>query len=153
MNITIATVIGFAGTLLAAAYTVPQLSKLIRGHSAAGISVAALANSTISGIAWTVFGVLEGELWVALPAFVALPATAGALVLAWRGGGSAPRMWLPVVWLAVILPRASLVPLVGDRPITRRARLLGGAAHHAGRDHRLAQPRRVGHRRLRPGRC
>ncbi len=118
MNITIATVIGLAGTLLAFAYTLPQLSKLVRGHSAAGISVAALANSTISGIAWTAYGVVEGELWVALPAFVALPATAGALVLAWRGGGVRTRMWLPVVWLAVILTATAVVPLVGDLPIT-----------------------------------
>lgn len=118
MNITIAAVIGFAGTLLAFAYTVPQLSKLVRGHSAAGISVAALANSTISGIAWTVFGIVEGEMWVALPAFVALPATAGALVLAWRGGGVRTRMWLPVVWLAVILTATAVVPLVGELPIT-----------------------------------
>ena len=118
MNITIATVIGFAGTLLAAAYTIPQLSKLISGHSAAGISVAALANSTISGTAWTAYGVVEGELWVALPAFVALPATAGALVLAWRGGGVRSRMWLPVAWLLVILTATALVPVVGELPIT-----------------------------------
>lgn len=118
MTITIATAVGLAGTLLAFAYTVPQLSKLIRGCSAAGISVAALANSTISGIAWTAYGVVEDELWVALPAFVALPATAGALVLAWRGGGVRTRMWLPVVWLAVILTATAVVPLIGDLPIT-----------------------------------
>lgn len=118
MNITIATVLGLAATLLAFACTVPQLAKLMRGRSAAGISVAALANSTISGIAWTVFGLAEGEVWVALPAFVALPATAGALVLAWRDGGSRARMWLPVVWLAVILTAAAVVPLAGMVPIT-----------------------------------
>jgi uncharacterized protein with PQ loop repeat len=118
VNITIATAIGFAGTLLAFAYTVPQLNKLVRGHSAAGISVAALANSTISGVAWTAFGIVEGELWVALPAFVALPATAGALVLAWRGGGVRTRLWLPVVWLAVLVIATAAVPLVGQLPIT-----------------------------------
>ncbi|GAA4369006.1 PQ-loop repeat-containing protein [Nocardioides caricicola] len=118
MNISLATTLGLAATLLAFACTVPQLAKLVRGRSAAGISVAALANSTISGIAWTVFGLAEGEIWVALPAFVALPATAGALVLAWRDGGSRARMWLPVVWLAVILSATAAVPLVGAVPIT-----------------------------------
>lgn len=118
MNITLATAIGIAGTLLAFAYTVPQLSKLMRGSSAAGISVAALANSTISGIAWTVFGIVEGDVWVALPAFVALPATAGALVLAWRSGGARTRMWLPVAWAAVILTATALVPVLGHLPIT-----------------------------------
>ncbi|WP_243058497.1 PQ-loop repeat-containing protein [Nocardioides sp. SR21] len=118
MNITIATVLGLAATLLAFACTVPQLAKLMRGRSAAGISVAALANSTISGIAWTVFGLAEGEVWVALPALVALPATAGAMVLAWRDGGSRARMWLPVVWLTVILTATALVPLAGMVPIT-----------------------------------
>lgn len=124
VNITVASALGLAATLLAFACTVPQLAKLLRGRSAAGISVAALANSTISGIAWTVYGIVEGEPWVALPAFVALPATAGALVLAWRDGGNRSRMWLPVVWLAVILTATAVVPLVGAVPITV---VLGGS--------------------------
>ncbi|MFC6345049.1 PQ-loop domain-containing transporter, partial [Nocardioides hankookensis] len=82
MHISLTTVVGLAGTLLAFAYTVPQLRKLARTGSAAGVSVAALANSTVSGIAWTIFGVVEHEVWVVLPAFLALPGTAGALVLA-----------------------------------------------------------------------
>lgn len=118
VTISIATALGLAATLLAFACTVPQLAKLARGNTAAGISVAALANSTISGVAWTVFGVVEDELWVALPALVALPATAGAMVLAWRGGGSRSRMWLPAVWLGVILTATALVPAVGAVPIT-----------------------------------
>jgi len=124
VNITVATALGLAATLLAFACTLPQLAKLVRGRSAAGISVAALANSTISGIAWTVYGIVEGEPWVALPAFVALPATAGALVLAWRDGGNRSRMWLPAVWLAVILTATAVVPLVGAVPITV---VLGGS--------------------------
>jgi uncharacterized protein with PQ loop repeat len=118
VTITLATAVGLAGTLLAFAYTVPQLSKLIRLRSAAGVSVAALANSTISGIAWTAYGVIEGELWVALPAFVALPATAGALVLAWFRGGERTRLWLPVAWLATIVAATAAVPVLGPVPIT-----------------------------------
>jgi uncharacterized protein with PQ loop repeat len=102
MSIDLTTAVGLAGTLLAAAYTVPQFRKLRGMTTAAGVSIAALANSSISGVAWTVFGVLEHELWVALPALVAVPATVGALVIAWFRGGSRARLWLPVVWLAVV---------------------------------------------------
>ena len=118
MTITLATAVGLAGTVLAFAYTVPQLRRLIRLRSAAGISVAALANSTISGVAWTAYGVVEHEIWVALPAFFALPATAGALGVAWFRGGSRSRLWLPVVWLATITTATALVPVVGPGPIT-----------------------------------
>ncbi|MGB0099591.1 MAG: hypothetical protein WBP61_04850 [Nocardioides sp.] len=102
MNLDLATLVGLAGTLLAAAYTVPQFRKLRGMTTAAGVSIAALANSAISGVAWTVFGVVEHELWVALPSAVAVPATVGALVIAWFRGGSRARLWLPVVWLVVV---------------------------------------------------
>ncbi len=118
MSITPATAIGLAGTVLAFAYTVPQLRKLVRTSSAAGISVAALANSTISGVAWTTFGIVDHEVWIALPAFTALPATAGALVLAWNRGGSRDRLWLPILWSATIVIGAAAVPFVGAVPIT-----------------------------------
>lgn len=118
MTLTLATAVGLAGTILAFAYTVPQLRKLARTSSAAGISVAALANSTVSGVAWTAFGIVDHQLWVALPAFTALPATAGALVLAWFRGGSRDRLWLPVAWLGTILTTTALVPWVGTVPIT-----------------------------------
>jgi len=117
VHLSLATVVGLAGTLLAFAYTVPQMRKLARSGSAAGVSVAALANSTVSGIAWTVFGVVEHELWVILPALLALPGTAGALVLAWRRGGNRDRLWLPVVWAGVIATLTALVPVLGSRPI------------------------------------
>lgn len=118
MTLTLATLVGLAGTLLAAGYTVPQFRKLRQLRSATGVSVAALANSTISGVAWTVFGVLEREVWVALPAAVAVPATAGALALAWLRGGSRERLWLPAAW-AVVVSLAGLSALwVGSGPAT-----------------------------------
>jgi uncharacterized protein with PQ loop repeat len=118
MNLDLATLVGLAGTLLAAGYTVPQFRKLSRMTTATGVSVAALANSTISGVAWTVFGILEHEVWVALPAAVAVPATAGALVLAWLRGGSRSRLWLPVVWLAVVSLAGLAAIWVGSGPAT-----------------------------------
>jgi hypothetical protein len=92
--------------------------------TAAGVSVAALANSTISGVAWTVFGILEHEVWVALPAAVAIPATAGALALAWLRGGSRARLWLPVVWLVVVSLAGLSSIWVGSGPATV---VLGGS--------------------------
>jgi uncharacterized protein with PQ loop repeat len=117
VNISLATVVGLAGTLLAFAYTVPQMRKLARTGSAAGVSVAALANSTVSGVAWTTFGVVEHQVWVVLPAFLALPGTAGAMVLAWRRGGDRARLWLPVAWTLTLVALAALVPVLGSRPI------------------------------------
>ncbi len=118
MTLSLTTLVGLAGTLLAAAYTVPQFRKLRGMTTAAGVSVAALANSTISGVAWTVFGVLEHQLWVALPAAVAVPATAGAVVLAWLRGGSRARLWLPVVWLFVVSSAGLAAIWVGSGPAT-----------------------------------
>ncbi|WP_395659055.1 hypothetical protein [Nocardioides sp.] len=118
MHLDLATLVGLAGTLLAAGYTVPQFRKLRRMTTATGVSVAALASSTISGVAWTVFGVVEDDVWVALPAAVAVPATAGALLLAWFRGGSRDRLWLPVVWLVVVSTAGLASFWVGSGPAT-----------------------------------
>ena len=139
MNLPLATTLGLAATLLAFACTVPQLIKLVRVRSAAGVSLVAMTNSTISGLAWTVFGVVEDVMWVALPALVSLPATVGVLALAWRDADRS-RMWIPAVWLTVILAAAVMVPLVGMVPITAVlgcsvALLVGPAAITAWRSH------------------
>ncbi len=118
MTLSLATLVGLAGTLLAVGYSVPQFSKLRQMTSAAGVSIAALANSTISGVAWTVFGIHEREIWVALPAAVSIPATVGAAVLAWLRGGSRDRMWLPVVWLVTLVLAGLSTPWIGTAPAT-----------------------------------
>lgn len=118
MHLDLATLVGLAGTLLAVGYTVPQFRKLRRMSTATGVSIAALANSTISGLAWTVFGVVEHEVWVALPSLVAVPATVGALVLAWFRGGSRERLWLPVVWSMVVTSAGVAGFWVGSAPAT-----------------------------------
>lgn len=118
MNLSLATLVGLAGTLLGVGYSVPQFSKLRQMGNAAGVSIAALTNSTISGVAWTIFGVHEREIWVALPAAVAVPATAGAAVLAWLRGGSRDRMWLPGVWLATLTLAGLSTFWIGSGPAT-----------------------------------
>jgi uncharacterized protein with PQ loop repeat len=118
VNLTLATAVGLAGALLAFACTVPQAARLMRMRTAAGVSVAALASSTSSGLAWTVFGVVRHDVWIALPALLALPATAAALVLAWLRGGSRDRLWLPVAWAITLLVVGASSAWVGDGPIT-----------------------------------
>lgn len=103
MSLTLAGAVGLVGTLLAFGYTVPQLQKLRRMGTATGVSIAALASSTVSGVAWTVFGVVERDPWIALPAAVSVPATVGALVLAWTRGGSRERLWVPAAWAVVVV--------------------------------------------------
>lgn len=118
MSLTLASAVGLAATLLAFGYTVPQFAKLRRMTSAAGVSIAALACSTVSNVAWTAYGVLERDVWIALPAAVAVPATAGALVLAWFRGGSRSRLWLPAAWTVVVVTAGLSAPFVGPVPAT-----------------------------------
>jgi uncharacterized protein with PQ loop repeat len=118
MSLDLTTAVGLACTLLAVGYTVPHLRKLLRTPTAAGVSVAALACSTISNVAWTAFGVVRGDIWIVLPAAVSVPATAGAVALAWLRGGSRERLWLPVAWLAVVAGAGLSAPWLGPRPAT-----------------------------------
>ncbi len=114
----ISTLIGAGSVVFACACTVPQLSKLRRVRTAAGVSIAALANSTISGVAWTAYGVAHHSLWVALPSLVGLPATAAALVIAWRRGAARNRLWLPAAWAAVLATTVVAGPWLGSGPLT-----------------------------------
>src|SRR6478735_5334699 len=72
----------------------------------------------ISGAAWTTYGVAHHEVWVALPSLVGMPATAAALVIAWRRGAARTRLWLPVAWAAVLATTAVAGPWVGSTPLT-----------------------------------
>jgi len=114
----ISTVVGASSVVLAFACTVPQLLKLRRVRTAAGVSIAALANSTISGAAWTTYGVVHHSVWVALPSLVGMPATAAALVIAVRRGAARTRLWLPAVWAAVLATTAVGSRWVGPTPLT-----------------------------------
>lgn len=114
VNVSLATVVGLAGAVLAFAGTLPQAAKLRRLRSAAGVSVAALANSTVSGLAWTTYGVARHDVWVALPAALTLPATAVAAGLAWSRGGSRERLWLPGAWAGALFAAAVCSGWVGE---------------------------------------
>jgi uncharacterized protein with PQ loop repeat len=118
VNLSLASAIGLAGALLAFASTLPQAAKLVRMRSAAGVSVAALTNSTISGLAWTAFGLLEHDAWVAVTAIVAVPATAAAAGLAWFRGGSRDRLWMPFAWSLALVVAISASTWTGTGPLT-----------------------------------
>lgn len=118
MNLSLASAIGLAGALLAFATTLPQAAKLLRTHSAAGVSVAALTNSTISGLAWTAFGMLEHDAWVAVTAIVAVPATAAAAGLAWFRGGARDRLWMPFAWSLMLVVAITASSWIGTGPLT-----------------------------------
>jgi len=124
VNHSLATAVGLAGALLAFASTLPQAAKLVRMRSAAGVSIAALANSTISGLAWTAFGVAERDVWVALPALLTVPATAAAMGIAWFRGGSRDRLWLPLAWAFTLFAAAASSARLGHGPLTV---VLGGS--------------------------
>jgi uncharacterized protein with PQ loop repeat len=124
VNLSLASAVGLAGALLAFLSTLPQAAKLMRTYSASGVSVAALANSTVSGLAWTAFGVLEQDAWVAVTALVAVPATAAAAGLAWARGGSRDRLWMPVAWALTLIVAVSASTWTGLGPLTL---LLGGS--------------------------
>jgi uncharacterized protein with PQ loop repeat len=115
---TLSTVIGASSVLFAFACTIPQLLKLRRVRSASGVSIAALANSTISGIGWTTFGAVHHDLWVALPSLVGIPSTAAAAVLAWHRGAERTRLWLPVAWAVTLAAAAASGPWLGSVPLT-----------------------------------
>jgi hypothetical protein len=97
---------------------VPQACKLRRATSAAGVSIAGLANSIVSGFGWTYFGFVQHDIWVALPAAVTVPPAMYASLRAYGGGGSRERLWLPLLWAAVVATSAVSGRWLGDGPLT-----------------------------------
>ena len=99
---TLATLMGLCAVVLAVALSVPQVVKLLRTGHAAGVSVAATANSTISFGAWTVYAAVVQDGWLFASSLVGLPGQALAVCIAWRCGAERRQLWLPVTWLALL---------------------------------------------------
>jgi uncharacterized protein with PQ loop repeat len=117
-SLSLSSLVGAVGTVLAFLTVVPQARKLRRTTSAAGVSIAALANSIVSGIGWTYFGFVQHDIWVALPAAVTVPPAMYASLRAYGGGGNRERLWLPLLWAAVVTTSAVSAMWLGDGPIT-----------------------------------
>lgn len=102
MHWTLPDTIGALATVLAFLTVAPQVAQLRAATTAAGVSLTSLANSLVSGIAWTSFGASRHDVWIALPAAVTVPPTAAALYLGWTRGGRRDRLWLPYVWAGAL---------------------------------------------------
>jgi uncharacterized protein with PQ loop repeat len=118
MHLSLSSWVGLVGTILAFLSVVPQARKLRRATSAAGVSVAGLANSVVSGLGWTYFGLVRDDIWVALPAAVTVPPTIYAGLRAYSREGDRERLWLPVLWAGVVPIAAVSVKWLGDAPLT-----------------------------------
>ena len=118
MHLSLSSCVGAVGTILALLTVVPQARKLRRATSAAGVSIAGLANSIVSGFGWTYFGFLQHDIWVALPAAVTVPPAMYASVRAYRGDGNRERLWLPLLWVVVVAMSAASSRWLGDGALT-----------------------------------
>jgi uncharacterized protein with PQ loop repeat len=108
MNLSLSTAVGLAAVVLAVAVSVPQFARLLRTGHVSGVSLAAVTNSSISFGAWTIYAVAIGDLWLTISSAVGLPGQAATAWLAWRRGASRQQMWVPALWLAVLLAVAGL---------------------------------------------
>ena len=118
MHLSPASWIGLLGTVLAFLSVVPQAHKLRGSVSAAGVSIAGLANAAVSGLGWTYFGFVRHDVWVALPAAVTVPPAIYAGLHAARRGGDRQRLWLPVAWAGVLVAAALSAQWLGEAPLS-----------------------------------
>ncbi len=118
LSLSLPSLIGAVGTVLAVLTVVPQARKLRHATSAAGVSIAGLANSIVSGFGWTYFGLAQHDIWVALPAAVTVPPAMYASLRAYGGGGNRERLWLPLLWATVVATSAVSGRWLGDGPLT-----------------------------------
>jgi uncharacterized protein with PQ loop repeat len=111
-----ATMLGLASVVLASWFTVPQLLRLARTRSVAGISLEGLVCSAVSLTAWTAYGLAFGKPWVVASSVVGLPATLATLGFAARQGAR-PRPHLAVAWASVLSGTVVLDRVLGTRLI------------------------------------
>ena len=115
IGLSVSTLMGALGVALSVAFTVPQLRRLRRDGSPAGVSLTGLANSTVSLAAWTAYGVVHARGWVVASSVVAGPATLATLVLGVRAGAPRARLAVPALWGGLLAGVACLDVLTGRR--------------------------------------
>jgi uncharacterized protein with PQ loop repeat len=118
MHWTLPDTVGLLGTILAFLTVAPQVARLRRAPTAAGVSLAALGNSLVSGIAWTTFGIARHDVWIALPTAVTVPPTIAALYLGWIRGGRRDQLWMPLAWATALLAISVSGRWLGQEPLT-----------------------------------
>jgi uncharacterized protein with PQ loop repeat len=93
---------GAATVVLAVAVSVPQLRALATGQGTGGLSLPALACSTVSFAAWTVHAIDLLDPWLIASSAVGVPGQAVTTWLAWRRGASRRGLWVPATWAALV---------------------------------------------------
>ena len=108
--------LGLLSVILAAWFALPQLLRLRRTGSAAGVSSDSLANSLISLVGWTAYGIGHAKPWVIIASAVGIPATAATLILAMRLGNrlslTVPGIWASMLVLTAIVDRVLGLALI-----------------------------------------
>ena len=105
--------LGATSVLLALAYSVPQLLRLVRTGSTAGVSLPAVANSSVSYLAWTAYSCTLSDPWLLASSAVGLPGTLALTVLVWRRGADRSGLWVPVLWAGLLAVAAWLDASLG----------------------------------------
>lgn len=106
-------VLGAATVVLALMFALPQLVRLIRTGSAAGLSLTALGNSSVSAVAWLGYALHVGDVWVLTSTLVYSPMLAITAFLAWRAGADRTAPWLPLLYAGVLGSAVALDLLTG----------------------------------------
>jgi len=108
--------LGLLSVILAAWFALPQLIRLRRTGSSAGVSADSLANSLISLVGWTLYGIGHAKPWVVIASAVGIPATALSLLLVLRLGGrmswQAPGIWASTLMLTAVIDRVFGLALI-----------------------------------------
>ena len=107
-----ADLLGLASVVIAFWFAVPQLTRLVRTGTTAGLSMASLCNSAVSLVAWTVYGVTHGSVWIVASSLVGLPAIVATAVLASREGLPTEPV-LPLLWTGLLVSTTAVDQLAG----------------------------------------
>jgi uncharacterized protein with PQ loop repeat len=115
-DLSLVNLLGLVSVVLATWFALPQLLKLRRDGSTAGLSLESLANSTISLTGWTVYGFAHANFWVILAPAAGIPATVATVVIAVRAGHRL-RPTMPLVWAALLALTAVVDRMYGSQLI------------------------------------
>jgi uncharacterized protein with PQ loop repeat len=91
------------GTAIGLVRAVPQLVRLLRARDAHGVSLDTAATSSIVSFAWAAYGILSGQLAVALASGSTAVMFAAVTVAALRFGRRLRELRTTPVWLAVLV--------------------------------------------------
>jgi uncharacterized protein with PQ loop repeat len=91
------------GTAIGLVRAVPQFVRLLRARDAHGVSLDTAATSSIVSFAWAAYGILSGQLAVALASGSTAVMFAAVTVAALRFGRRLRELRTTPVWLAVLV--------------------------------------------------